>query len=1372
MAAIEEKTSLLERSSESSKQNINKAPQDFVVQGGATYKVVRKSYDKQTAVPVIQGRITPTSFAATQEVATLRTALDEAEVCISRHAARIEELERYLLANSEKLGGTAVLRETLGIINKQPSMQQQAAAPHEFTSINSNSTASGGIASNINNASGKPRLGLAARRRADASQSNEYDLTLNEIEKGPHPHSVFTQEADQEKQEKDQEQVHENSLDLTTPTNAGSELYNTTTLRRSMSDGAVQDAYDMSGSTSTSSTKGPPKGLAARLALGSEERRRMSSMKRMSSSEKLSNADTVGRSLTGSSSGKSKSNSQSQSRMDASDNGAAIGSDVDNDDFVSKNSGDASNGSDSRPGSRDALAAAASATLALDTPKLSRSSSARSASSTGNADSPLFMWSQPEDIRDAGSSSSSTPKLHIFVAHDNPQLGNTVRMHLRTVPSGHMDFMMETKYFEAGKELTCFIVGDMCYSGPFEGIENSCIDDARDVSGTKMQRGSLCLVCTGMRGYKADIKQYPTRPTGEIVELDLAMGLGSSSSSSGSKIGTKSRALGAHEFVLDTQEQLRTFFKPCTGRVDFILDPSHTDTWYPYWEGKRKMAPQFRSKGIGYIRLGDDMSNYGSAFLSLDAGFTFLDNGATSIVDLKDNNHNGAFSSTYPGGAASSSTPLGVRQNLFSSARTDSRGSQRSGTGAADDFEVDVAGGSMRRSGSNTGFADTHSSANSPYQHSTATAGAGDSRLSARELHVRQSEVQEILVLLREPELKWGARVQHLQRLRDLGDSFSVDAFASAGGSVQEQADCAARCAKGTTELISVLTDTVLRQNNPQVLRTAVSCLRTVAASTSVNPSCGVAWRQLILETFHLLRAAQKPVYEEAKDTLEFLHTSSTRGKIPHLTLTHLSPMINDIFAGPRGKGTPRSGASSSDKASSGGAANTKNVVLWFTNAVQQELSAGMHAFATIHTPEFAPSCYERIDTSTILTRCKHLLQHREDATRDASVSMIASIVSLDVVQHSTDLGGMLQLINQASQFFKSFETAAVADSAMCLTRMETHLNNKMMSDKCASVIQEVAKSSPRIYEKFLPVLVKQLEQCSAVLKSSSGGGNILTSGNVGGRNNLEHNVRDRYTAAPSSRGSSREAAGSREGGSRGGQRGITASPNTTTATTTEGLVKNRPPLAQSLKVRTPSTGSLTGLGSGEKPMRPPSADTSLASPAARLRSPNTMPPSSPVDLTALKQRINDQWFEAKLVLRVVPNTDTAWTSFRTNICKENVDSFTNTLQTVAEQSGMVRGKLLRVVLPFDENTSSNDQAMAGMSEDMANNGIGSPRVLSQLREQATGLRKTIRVKMADEADLRQALMATNLLQTFLKDVEVYAKETGKSPANIIGTLE
>jgi len=40
------------------------------------------------------------------------------------------------------------------------------------------------------------------------------------------------------------------------------------------------------------------------------------------------------------------------------------------------------------------------------------------------------------------------------------------------------------------------------------------------------------------------------------------------------------------------------------------------------------MAPQFRSSGVGYLRLADDMGKYGKCFLSVDGGATFLDDRA------------------------------------------------------------------------------------------------------------------------------------------------------------------------------------------------------------------------------------------------------------------------------------------------------------------------------------------------------------------------------------------------------------------------------------------------------------------------------------------------------------------------------------------------------------------------------------------------------------------------------------------------------------------------------------------------------------------------------------------------------------------------
>ena len=86
---------------------------------------------------------------------------------------------------------------------------------------------------------------------------------------------------------------------------------------------------------------------------------------------------------------------------------------------------------------------------------------------------------------------------------------------------------------------------------------------------------------------------FPTRVKGDIFEIDI-------------------RGAGSGSIIdITSNDKLKAFLKPCAARVDVILEPSHSNhQWFPYWEGKRKMAPQFRSKGIGYLRLGDDMSMY------------------------------------------------------------------------------------------------------------------------------------------------------------------------------------------------------------------------------------------------------------------------------------------------------------------------------------------------------------------------------------------------------------------------------------------------------------------------------------------------------------------------------------------------------------------------------------------------------------------------------------------------------------------------------------------------------------------------------------------------------------------------------------------
>ena len=87
----------------------------------------------------------------------------------------------------------------------------------------------------------------------------------------------------------------------------------------------------------------------------------------------------------------------------------------------------------------------------------------------------------------------------------------------------------------------------------------------------------------------------------------------------------------------------------------------------------------------------------------------------------------------------------------------------------------------------------------------------------------------------------------------------------------------------------------------------------------------------------------------------------------------------------------------------------------------------------------------------------------------------------------------------------------------------------------------------------------------------------------------------------------------------------------------------------------------------------------------------------------------------------------------------------------------MTQGGLIRKLLPFDENTDSNDQSRLQVEDaqhqrvlmNVADEHGLSGAALLSLRDQAVDVRALIRVKMADDADLKQAAMAVSVLGEF-----------------------
>lgn len=213
----------------------------------------------------------------------------------------------------------------------------------------------------------------------------------------------------------------------------------------------------------------------------------------------------------------------------------------------------------------------------------------------------------PQDTRTEATTSEVSHAL--WIAHDNPQLGEKI------ICSGprRMECMLETK--EPGKkDCVRMIIGDIDYSGKVQksGIGNT--------HGVESEQGTECIRIRNARGYYVDHNQVATRLSRDKTIYEFQLGDDSAEILTG-----KNATISVEEF-----------FKDCRGAIDVILDPQRdAGGWYPQKEarsGGRKIAPQFRSKGVGYIRLGDDMSENGLAFLSVNACATFLSSIAKTVT--------------------------------------------------------------------------------------------------------------------------------------------------------------------------------------------------------------------------------------------------------------------------------------------------------------------------------------------------------------------------------------------------------------------------------------------------------------------------------------------------------------------------------------------------------------------------------------------------------------------------------------------------------------------------------------------------------------------------------------------------------------------
>lgn len=499
------------------------------------------------------------------------------------------------------------------------------------------------------------------------------------------------------------------------------------------------------------------------------------------------------------------------------------------------------------------------------------------------------------------------PSMALLIAHDNPQLGKTIRN--MVLKQGSVLCMLES---HNGKGSSHFLLGDIVFSGDFEALgQNSCVE----------QRGSGCLILSQLYLAVVDTKSLQQRPgIQDIIEIELPF----------------------PSQNCDDLEALENFWRPCRSRVDVILDPYHSNQrWFPYFEGRRKMAPQFRSRGVGYLRLGDDMSNFGTAFLSADGGQTYLDHGACN-----------AMQKPPPLAIVSTASPLplgrtkSIRQ-LVETSRSNSVNEMRDGEEGEEDIATAVP------------------------VDATALEAAFDAVSQGETVDQVLLDLSQQLDRLKEENAKWTDRQVALQ---------SIQQTLSKQGERNGLEDIVIKTNSGCglfSVLFLWLGDCFTRVSHISVLTAALRLVEIFAPLRALpaSPTLALAWKALIAETLYLLRSGNRNVAEAASQTLLTLHRG---GALP---LTHIVETIDDIL----------SGHPSNDKKKAKVASNTHKVLAWLQSVLLVERSQ-----STLEVPVCVLTSHQLF---CLLKSVKVLLAHREEPSREAAVNTLALIISIEIIQ-------------------------------------------------------------------------------------------------------------------------------------------------------------------------------------------------------------------------------------------------------------------------------------------------------------------------------------------------------------------------------------
>jgi hypothetical protein len=430
----------------------------------------------------------------------------------------------------------------------------------------------------------------------------------------------------------------------------------------------------------------------------------------------------------------------------------------------------------------------------------------------GNRDDVSIKSSQSEHLEN----SAKVPHVNraVWIVHDNPKLGT------RLVCSGPSKTacLIETKD-PIDKNCTRLLHGFIDYSGPIVGTRGR---GQKTVVGT--DRGTECIRLGQVHGYKIDHSQMELRLARDksVYEFQL------------------NRDQGIPLTGPEAEYTVNEFLTGCDSSVDVILDPQVSPGgWYPIREAcetYRKLAPQFRSKGVGYIRLGNDMGKNGLAFLSTDCCHTFL---SSESVEYEDTNVE--LLKTI----SSFSNKPGYHSRVSSKSTKNDDQSFTSGTASSR-----TATKSVRKNGIKKGYEKTMSR-NIMVESDDEDSSSISSGILEGEKSMSAIEVLKELQNMEVAQAKWKDKADLLIKL---GKAVSQP---------QDRQHC--------ETALNYIQDVISAKNvNVHVLRSALIVVEKIGYALGSELPSHIAWKTIMIEILKLLK--NKQCGGGAREILQKLH--------------------------------------------------------------------------------------------------------------------------------------------------------------------------------------------------------------------------------------------------------------------------------------------------------------------------------------------------------------------------------------------------------------------------------------------------------------------------------------------------------------------